>query len=123
MNHTEAFAFYDTVPSNVRYSWTAVNKAKRRAVITVWQDGFINKDGKPMHHRVHGKKSNGFAELVKHVAYAREHCNGEFNVILAGAVDTRARRRSILWCEPRPGIKLKVVSFDADSGELWAEVV
>jgi hypothetical protein len=82
-----------------------------------------------MYHRNHlvhqgGKtRSHGYPDLVRHVEFAQEHCNGEFRVILAGAVDPHSIPPKIAWCEPRAGIKLKIVSFDAETGELWADVI
>jgi hypothetical protein len=121
--HEAAFAFYGTKATNIRYSWTAIDERKPIAVITAWQDGFTNKDGKPMYHRVHQSRGNGYRELVKHVKFAQDHCDGEMHVILAGAVDPQKTPRQIGWCEPREGIKLKIASFDAATGELWANVV
>ena len=76
MTHTEAFAFYGTEATNIRYCWTAINEQKKRAVITAWQDGFTNINGKPMYHRLHADprqighngKYHGYRELVEHIA-------------------------------------------------------
>lgn len=121
--HAAAFAFYGTVPSNVRYCWTAIDEQKPVAVITAWQDGFTNKDGKPMYHRVHQSRGHGYRELVKHIKFAQERCGGELRVIIAGAVDPQKHPRQIAWCEPRKNITLRVASFNAETGELWADVV
>jgi hypothetical protein len=117
-------------PTSVIAEQQSTNR-KKRAVITAWQDGFTNINGKPMYHRLHADprqighngKYHGYRELVEHIAFAQRHCNGEFNVIVARAADPGAYPRQIAWCEPRPGIKLKIISFDESNGELWAEVV
>ena len=129
MRQRDAFAFYNTKATNIQWSWSAINEREKCVALTAWQDGFTNVDGKPMYHMVHNPRHSnrnlGYRELLKHIAFAREHCAGVFHVILAIAVDPKAypRKSKRSGFEPKPGMKLKLVSFDEINGEMWAEVV
>ena len=40
MNKTEAFAYYELTPRNIRWSWSACDKSRRLMAMTFWEDEF-----------------------------------------------------------------------------------
>ncbi len=122
--HTEAFASFGTKPRNVQWSWSARNEDDKTVVVTLWQDEFSRKDGRVLYDRPplpeHVRQRPGCAELMENFAWARDHCNGLFKVIIAIAKDKDADPRSIQECFPSKMV-MKILDFDPETGAFLAE--
>jgi hypothetical protein len=57
---------------------------------------------------------------MDNLAWARDHCGGRFNVIIAKAKDERADPRSIDECYPVKW-SMKLIEFDSAAGTFMAE--
>ena len=124
--HTAAFAKFGVTPRNVQWSWSARNEASQTVVVTLWQDRFERKNGKLIYARPGfdptKRKSPGGSELMENLAWARDHCEGRFYVIIAKAKDTKAEPRSIDECFPSKMV-MRVVKLDEETGAYVAEAV
>ena len=117
--HTQCFAHYGTKPTNIQWSWSAVNKKTKTAVLTCWDDGFSN----AAYRMDHPADKPAFKEFVEHMHYAQRHCDGVICVIMAKAQNARSGNRKIIDCWPAPAVKLKIKSLDENTGRLVASVV
>jgi hypothetical protein len=118
MNHRECFESFGCTPTNIRWSWTALNEQTNTVVLTCWADGFAN----GIYRRIHTASGNGYKELVRHIRWAQEHADGILHVIMAKAKDRYAHPRKIESCEPS-NLKMKIVSFNEATGELIAKPI
>ncbi len=91
MNKTEAFAYYELTPRNIRWSWSACDKSRRLMAMTFWEDEFESDgsycDRRPPHPWA-GKKpaSPGNSERLEHLKWAREEAI-DIRVIVVTAKD------------------------------------
>src|SRR5688572_15784430 len=101
-SHTQAFAHFDTKPRNIQWSWSARSEDGKTVVVTLWQDLFSRMNGRLVYERPqaheHVRRRPGFSELMKNLAWARDHCGGKFKVIVAKAKDPNADPRTIEQC-------------------------
>ena len=122
--HTKAFAHFGTKPKNVQWSWSARSADGKTVVVTLWQDMFTPKDGKLYYIRPGFPPEQpdtrpGFRELMENLAWARDHCDGRFKVIVAIAKDINAVPRSIKECAPTKMI-MRLTDLDATNGAFTA---
>ncbi|MEW9837990.1 hypothetical protein [Mesorhizobium marinum] len=122
--HTEAFAHFGTMPTNVQWSWSARNEAEKTVVVTLWQDEFKRIDGKIVYERgpiwQEAKRRPGHNELMRNLRWALENCDGWAKVIVAKAKDKNARPRSIAECFPSK-MQVQVTHLDEATGEFSLE--
>ncbi|HEY7977318.1 MAG TPA: hypothetical protein VID67_03920, partial [Rhizomicrobium sp.] len=95
----------------------------KTVVATLWQDQFERRDGKVTYKRpgaIAGeRRSPGLSELIENFTWARDNCDGLFNVIIAIAKDKAADPRSIQECFPSKMI-MKLINFDEETGAFMA---
>lgn len=124
LTHTAAFAHFGTKPRNVQWSWSARSDDGKTVVVTLWQDRFERKNGRLIYARpkadLETASKPGFREMVENLAWARDRCDGRFNVIIATAKDKNADPRSISECFPAKTV-MKLTHFDEKSGAFVAE--
>jgi hypothetical protein len=125
--HTAAFAHFGTKPTNVQWSWSARNEATKVVVATFWQDQFSRENGRLVYARPglepgHTNAPLGLRELVDNLSWARDHCDGQFKVIMAIAKDVNARPGSIKECFPSK-MTMRLVSPDPVSAAFRAEAL
>src|SRR5947208_1254566 len=124
--HTSAFAYFGTAPNNVQWSWSARSADGKTVVVTLWQDHIKGREGSTIcgHDSFEPsvRKRPGFRELMKNLAWARDHCGGRFHVIVAIARDRNADPRSIAECFPSP-IVMRITSLNIETGAYTAESV
>ena len=127
--HSTAFEFFGVKPKNPRWSWSGRNEQTKTVVHTLWQDSFKREGDTLMYERTHGLRNSAtinkpaYNEFAENMEYARRDCNGEFNVIIARAKDTKVNPRSIEECWPAPKLRMKIRSFDISTGLLVAEAL
>jgi hypothetical protein len=63
----------------------------------------------------------GHQELIRNLAWARDHCGGELRTIIAKPKDRSASPRSIDECFPRPDIRMRLIHLDESSGDFVIE--
>jgi hypothetical protein len=63
----------------------------------------------------------GHNELIRNLAWARDHCDGEVRIIVAIPKDKQASPRSIRECFPRKDIRMRVKNLDELSGDFVLE--
>src|SRR5438477_4684794 len=122
--HMEAFAHFGVIPRNVQWSWSGRSEDGKTVVATFWQDQFERKDGRLIYARpglaAGERKRPGLTEQTENFAWARDHCGGRFNVIIARAKDPKADPRSIEECFPSKMV-MKLTHLDAETGAFAAE--
>ena len=122
--HTQAFEHFGTRPRNVQWSWSARSEDGQTVVVTFWQDQFSRQGDHLIYSRpAYGpevRRRPGFGELMENLAWARDYCDGRFNVIIAKAKDVNANPRSIEECFPSKMV-MRVVELDTDTGAFLAE--
>jgi len=123
---TGAFEHFGTRPRNIRWSWSARNEATATVVATLWRDQFEREDGRLVYVRPAPepgrRRRPRLTELVENLAWAEDHCDGRFRVIIADVVDGLASTRRIKECSPSP-LTMKLVLLDRDTGAFKAEAV
>ena len=127
MTHTAAFAHYGTKPSNIRNSWSAVNEETGTVVVTLWQDEF---EGRPPHlvYDHPGYDPNdpdsrpGYAEMMRHLQWALEHCDGLVRTIVAIPEQGPDGKR-IGDCTPRDNLLMSIAHLDTAIGAFRLEQV
>lgn len=122
--HTAAFSHFGAIPRNIQWSWSARSDDGQTVVVTLWKDRIIRRDGRVLYEWAVSsadiRRRPGFGELMDNLAWARDHCDGRFKVIIAIAKDERADPRSIEECYPVKMV-MKLTEFDLATGAFLAE--
>jgi hypothetical protein len=122
--HSGAFAHFGASPRNIQWSWSAKSADGKTVVLTLWKDKITRRDGRVLYEwgvlPDQVRRRPGFSELMENLAWARDHCNGRFRVIIAKAKDERADPRSIEECYPVKWA-MKLIEFDPIAGTFTAE--
>ena len=118
--HSEAFAYFGTKKANPRNSHCALSPDKKRLAVTCWEDRFEWSPGRVIYEdRVKQDNGPGARELSRNLAYARDHLNGEFHVVMAVADDRKSDTRRIKECYPRKFV-MRLVHLDLETGRFTA---
>jgi hypothetical protein len=126
LTHTEAFAHFGTIPTNVQWSWSARNEETKIVVCTLWQDEFSRRGGRLVYERSKGgawelsRKSPGFDEMKENLAWAQDNCEGRVHIIIAIPKDKTTFPHSIGECFPSK-IVMNVTRLDRETGEFILE--
>jgi hypothetical protein len=125
--HKACFEHYGTKPANPRWSWSGRSDDGKTVSVTFWQDRF---EGGTTLYRSHVHLSDdkwfgspGHAELIRNLAWARDHCDGLVRVIIAIPRDRDVSPRSIKECFPQPNLIMRVTQLDAATGDFVVERV
>jgi hypothetical protein len=123
--HKECFEHFSVKPGNPRWSWSGRSDDGQTVAVTFWQDRFENK-GTLYRSHVHlpGDKwfgSPGHTELIRNLAWARDHCGGCVRVIVAIPKDRNASPRSIKECFPQPDLIMRLSELDPATGDFILE--
>jgi hypothetical protein len=129
---TDAFGYFGTIPRNIRYAWSAKNSDGDTIVLTWWKDQ-VDRDGGgkllmerrnlPSLHQWRDRRGN--RERIKHLAHARDHCDGLFRVIWLKAADPNkpTRRTAQRWADETLWMRLDPDSLNEETGEFCAREV
>ena len=130
----EAFGHFGVEIDDV-YCWSAVNKESKTVVMTIWTDQLSGyKENKKYTWNMFdrnlekwtNKKHN--RSRIEHLQFCKDHCHGEFKVILCKAKDVNSIPRETEsrhpWTVDFEGNKedmvFEIKKFDPDTGEIWA---
>jgi hypothetical protein len=85
--------------------------------VLVWQDHFVNRS----EYRfpvILDRSKLGFKEMIENLRWAKEHCNGRVNIIIARAAkhDPVTQERVIANCNPRPDLEMEIRDLDEATG-------
>lgn len=123
---TDAFAFFDCVPRNPRWAWSAVSPDGKTVALTVWEDE-LGPDGS---YDCFGRASRaewmnriGNRDRARNLQHAIHHCDGKVRVVRVTAADTKAGTRVIKDRRADPDAWMKIVRLDRDTGEFRAELI
>lgn len=125
-SHTAALEYFGTKPRNVQWSWSARSHDGQTVVATLWQDRFRRRDGRLTYESQFdpdGPRDTrpGFHELMDNLAWARDHCDSRFRVIVAKAKDINSNPRSIEECFPHEKLTMRLKRLDLATGNFVAE--
>jgi hypothetical protein len=123
----KAFAHFGVTLTNERWSWSG-RAPDGKVVLTIWKDE-MNYKTKPPSCSCFGHPSlsewmdrPGNTERIKDLKWARDHCGGEFSVVITTAKDPTARVREIDEAYPTKMI-MRLTGLNEQTGEFSAEVV
>lgn len=121
----QCFEAFNTRQKNPRWSWSARSDDGKTVAVTFWQDRFED-GGRVYRSYTHssdytGHGTPGHTELIENLAWARDYCNGELNVIIAIAQDRKASPRAILECFPNFRFKMRILQLAEDVGDFAVE--
>jgi hypothetical protein len=124
----KAFAYFDgAVPRNPRWSWSARSPDGGTVVLTLWADQIVD-DGQNVTVDCYGhihlpawKDALGNKERISNLAWARDHCEGLFRVVMVVAADPEAKPRSIRKRYPDTKLVMRLISLNEETGEFRAE--
>jgi hypothetical protein len=125
----EAFGYFDTVPANIQWSWSARSPDGRVVAVVWWIDERCWRDGKLIYDmrdrpNLHlWKDRHGNRDRIKNLAHARDHCDGLFRIVWARANNTSARVRKTIERYPDATLWMRLVDFNGETGEFLAEEV
>ncbi|MGP9821937.1 hypothetical protein ACTZWW_18110 [Salinarimonas sp. NSM] len=124
MSRRNAFAAFGTRARNDRWSWSARSDDGRTVVVVLWQDYFTSEAGRRVYERPgfdpkYVDARLGFRELMDNLAWARDHCDGRFHVVVAIAKDCKAEPRSIQECFASK-LVMELTHLDAATGAFRA---
>lgn len=96
-------------------------------VVTLWEDQ-ISDDGHSIIADFYDHKDldrwkdlPGNKGRIEDLKWARDHCDGEFRVVMVVAEDVAAFPRSIARRYPDPALVMKLISLNEETGEFRAE--
>ena len=125
---TAAFAEYNTVCTNTRWSWSGRSRDNHTVALTFWTDRFIDFKTRPIVYRDQGwgnevEKINrpGNRERTENIKFALENLNGLVRVVMAKAKDVNSTPRDIESCWPNAKLVMRITAFDPETGEWAAE--
>ena len=123
----DAFAYFNGATCRNRvWSWSARSSDGRTVVVTLWKDR-LKEDGPKITTCEPGDDSGrlrlGNKERIENLIWARDHCDGAFNVVIVVAEDIKAKPRKAAKRYPHESLIMKLVSLDEDTGKFTAESV
>ena len=96
--------------------------------MTLWQD-ILNYSASPIVYNTYGKEEDflkpsfGMRERIENLKWARDHCDGQFRVVITVAKDTKAQKRGIGSCFPQDKMIMRLIKMDEQTGEFLAEML
>lgn len=119
---TEAFSSFGAKLTNPQWSWSA--KADDSVVLTLWADKFTWKDELASYdgsHEPGDEAALGNKERLRHLVWARDHCEGRIKVVMVKRAATTGTRRTIKEVYPRADLMMRLTELDERTGEFRAE--
>lgn len=121
----KAYAHFGITLTNERWSWSGRKSDGSLVVLTIWKDELdysvkpttVSYFGHPKLSR--WKDRNGNRERIENLKWAKEHCDGEFGVVVATAKDVEADPRISTEAYPTK-LKMKLVELNENTGEFSA---
>ena len=122
---TECWEYHGVKPTNVVWSWTAVDDPARptRVAMTFWRHEFDDRLLRVYRNRPlkkGGERRFGFKERIKHLKLAQDELGGEVRVVLITPKDTEASPRRIQEREPVDW-RMRVVMLNTTNGDFRLE--
>lgn len=124
-----AFARYGVKLRNDRWSWSGRTANDEKVVLQLWNDHF-DWDSDPIsysdfddprlpiwRHRL------GNRYRIEDIKWAEDNCDGKFYVVLATSKTPETNTRETVKACARPDLLMKVVRFNKETGELFAQKV
>jgi hypothetical protein len=125
---TDAFAYFDVVMENRRWSWSGVSGDGATVVLVLWQDRIERRKGRYSYADdkeldAEWRRRPGHSARIRHLKHALDNLGGRFRTVIAKAEDTRASPRKIASCFPQSEVFWQLDSFDEESGAFTAHVL
>ena len=130
MGKKEAFERNGAEFRNIRWSWAGKAPDDSLVVLTFWKDKLIfDKETKSYRYDDRARptdddvNANGNLERKEYIRLALDKLDGIVRVIVAVAEDVTARPRRAIDTYALPGLRMRIVNFDEETGEFSAESV
>jgi len=127
-----AFDFFGTVPTNVRWAWSARSLDGKTIAVTWWKEEIArDSNGKLVwdtrnHPRLpEWERRIGNRDRIKNLAWARDHCDGLFRVVWCKAANLAARIPKAIARYPDKDLwmRLDPHCLNERTGEFFAQEV
>jgi hypothetical protein len=122
----KAFAHFQAVGSNPRWSWSARSPDGKTVVMTLWKDLIQYKDGK-IFYDAFGRKyapqwvsKLGNRERLEKLKWTRDHCDELFRVVIVVAKNVKASPRAIAQSYPQERMVMRLIELNEETGEFRA---
>ncbi len=120
-NHTEAFKYFGTEPTNIQWSWSARSEETKTVVVTVWDHEFRTLRGRYSFEGSPDMEKLGAQELSRNLQWALTHCGRRVHIIRAFARDRRAKELKIDYCIPA-SFTMRIAHHDLDTGKFLLQI-
>jgi hypothetical protein len=124
---TASFAHFGATLTNVRWCWSARTPAGL-VVLALWGDRFSRKNTPAEYEEDTGPGERwaarpGNRERLENLIWARDHCAGEFRVVMAIAKDTSGDPREISDCFPKDDLYMRITYLNEETGQFGAVAI
>jgi hypothetical protein len=126
---TEAFRHFGVTLKNTRWSWSGRTPDGKTVVLALWSDRFRPKT-LPLQYEDHRATPNqtwidrpGNRERLDNLIWARDRCNGLFQVVMVRPKDRDSDPREVDESWPRDNVVMRIVNLNEHTGEFSAEMV
>jgi hypothetical protein len=122
---TKCWADLGVKPTNVVWSWTACDEDKKIVAMTFWTNEFDDETRRVYESRPGTKTAKprrGSVERLKHLQFAKDHCEGKVSVVLITArhqlisTANKAVDRWVIADREVVPWRMKVVELDHSTG-------
>jgi hypothetical protein len=121
-----AFDHFGAIPKNIRWSVSGRSPDGQTVVMVLWQH-LLDYSTNPISYSHYGwhqllahNREPSTKERVENLIWARDHCDGLFNVIIAVPVDPNDIDRGIADAFPHDRLVMKLVQLCEQTGEFRA---
>ena len=116
----EAFAYFDAVCANPRWSWSAKSLDGKTVVLTMWKDEIASENSSSVYEssprNLLTEKRPGFSERLAHLKWARDNCDSRVRVVIL----KKDSRGGIAECFPAKDLIMRITSLDEKTGAFRA---
>ena len=120
----DAFAQFDVIQKNERWSWSGISQDEQTLVLTIWSDQYQwNKGSRIFEWSTFGcdnerwRHDVGNTHRIADIQYALTHLEGRFRAIKVEPDQNQLPERVITKVTPITHLEWHITDFDADTGE------
>lgn len=124
-----AFAEYGAKLPNDRWGWSAITPDEKTVVLQLWADRFDRTQDPPRYSEFGnpGLTQNadrpGNAARIRHLRWARDNCDGLFQVVIGTGVDDADGKHKTARAYAETALFMQLLRLDEETGEFEAIVV
>jgi hypothetical protein len=117
---SRALAGFGVTANNLRRCWSGRTDDGKTVVMVLWIEKFYVDRAGVRSYRWRGRWSGGYrqghAEAMQNLIWARDHCDGYFNVVLVAGHDEPSHKRHFFPAD----FRMKITTLDPEAGTFVA---